>query len=39
VHASLFDHDGAWVIAAVIGGAALASTNAWRRRQRVRSIR
>lgn len=39
VHASLFDHDGAWVIAAVIGGAALALTNAWRRRQRVRATR
>lgn len=36
VHASLFAYGGAWVILALIGGAAVASFNAWRRARRYR---
>jgi uncharacterized membrane protein len=37
VHGSLFAHDGAWVILALLGGAAVASFNAWRRARRHRA--
>jgi hypothetical protein len=37
VHASLFAHGGAWVILALLGGAAVASLNAWRRARRQRA--
>jgi uncharacterized membrane protein len=37
VHASLFAYGGAWVILALIGGAAVASFNAWRRARRHRA--
>ena len=40
VHGSIFAHDGAWVLAATIGGAALEMVQAWRRahRHRVRGL-
>lgn len=31
LHGPLLSHDGAWIVAAVLGGAALASFQAWRR--------
>jgi uncharacterized membrane protein len=34
VHGSIFAHDGVWVIGATIGGAALATLQAWRRAHR-----
>ena len=37
VHASLFAHGGAWVILALLGGAVVASLNAWRRARRHRA--
>ena len=37
IHASLFAHGGAWVILALIGGAAVASFNEWRRARRHRA--
>ena len=38
VHASLFAHDGSWVILALLAGAAMASLNAWRRARRQRAL-
>ncbi len=36
LHGPLLSRDGAWIVAAVLGGAALASFQAWRRAQRPR---
>jgi uncharacterized membrane protein len=36
VHDSILAHGGAWVIGAVVGGAAIATVRAWRRSRRVR---
>ena len=37
-HASIFAHGGAWVVLAVVGGALLASIQAWRRAERRRRV-
>lgn len=39
VHGSIFAHDGTWVIAATVGGAALETIQAWRRAHRQRAHR
>jgi uncharacterized membrane protein len=38
-HDGLWAHDGAWITVVVVGGAALAAINAWRRSRRVRPAR
>jgi len=39
VHHAIFAHGGAWVIASVVGGAGLFTWAAWRRAQRVGTVR
>src|SRR6185369_15313910 len=38
-HEAIFAHDGAWIIATVVGGALIAGFSAWRRARRTRPER